>query len=507
MPHTIIPPEIALAQQSIAGWASLVTRGAFKVYPHVAFLVREIHQAIREGYNLLIEAPPRHGKSWLVSRFLPGWYLGRFPGKPVIHASYGLALSKRFGRQIKADIEGYGRPVFDIELDPSSKAAHEFEIKGYPGAFFGVGIGGGLTGRGGSLLISDDTMKGAKEAKSEVQIESLQDWIDTVFGTRREPGAIHIGIQTPWVENDLHGYLLDKRGDQYKHIRLPALAEEDDVLGREVGAALCPARYTREYLERERDAMPSLWWSAMYQCRPSPEEGAIWKRPWWSARYRIEEDASGNPIYRIGDYSTPLSSCSIFMASDMAFSEKRSADYTAIGVFALTPERPHRMLILDFFRERIPAPEYIPQLKRMARQWKAKRIYLERAGQQIGQIQYARKAGLAPMTIGRANDDDVQISGDKDAVHHEASPFARNGRLIPPESAPWWDIVEHELLTYPNAAHDDAADVIAFGCHIAQLDSYRTRFKPQPDELEERREKRKQERERSRSIRPNRPSW
>jgi len=97
--------------------------------------------------RVLVFAPPRHGKSELLKRFV-AWYLGRYPDKTVIVASYNDDLAADFGRAVRRLLNSHGKELFGVELASDSAAVGRFGIEGHAGGLYAVGIGGSLTGRG-----------------------------------------------------------------------------------------------------------------------------------------------------------------------------------------------------------------------------------------------------------------------------------------------------------------------------------------------------------------------
>jgi predicted phage terminase large subunit-like protein len=147
-----------------------------------------------------------------------------------------------------------------------------------------AGVGGPFTGKGANLLIVDDPIKGHEEANSKGQREKIWDWWRANAYTRLEPGGIAIVIQTRWHEEDLAGMIqstMHETGEQWRIVRLPALAESDDPLGRAADEPLWPERYNREELERTRAVQGTYWWSALYQQRPVPLEGGMFQSHWF----------------------------------------------------------------------------------------------------------------------------------------------------------------------------------------------------------------------------------
>jgi hypothetical protein len=171
--------------------------------------------------NVLINMPPRRGKSRRAARWGPLWYLRRFPTRRVVVASYGAQLADEHGRWCRDMIEQHsGQPGtidLGLRLDASSSAANRWDLAGHPsnpGGMRTVGVGGALTGRGAHLLIVDDPVKDAETADSPIYRFRLWEWWTQVALTRLEPGGQVIVIQTRWHLKDLAGQLLmEARGE------------------------------------------------------------------------------------------------------------------------------------------------------------------------------------------------------------------------------------------------------------------------------------------------------
>lgn len=228
--------------------------------------------------------PPRHGKSELCSHYLPAWFLGTFPSRRVILSSYEADFAARWGRKARGTIERYGREFFGVRVSQSSSAANRWDIEGDTGGMDTAGIGGAITGKGADLLIIDDPVKNAEDAASETYRERVWDWWRSTAYTRLEPNGAAIVIQTRWHEDDLTGRILSDSqqagAEQWRVVNLPAIADEDDALGRVKGEALWPERFNLETLERYRQQLGNYFWSALYQQSPAPSEGGIFKKEW-----------------------------------------------------------------------------------------------------------------------------------------------------------------------------------------------------------------------------------
>jgi hypothetical protein len=187
---------------------------------HHRLIARHL-EAVERGdiTRLMITMPPRHGKSMLASEFFPAWYLGRNPDHYVVTATYAQELADDFGRKVKNQIEDplYQAIFPGVGLADDSKSAKRFHIDGaiggyehaisQRGAFYAVGVGGPLTGRGAHLLLIDDPVKNREDAESEVIRRKVKDWYTSTAYTRLMPGGRIVVIQTRWHEDDLTGWL------------------------------------------------------------------------------------------------------------------------------------------------------------------------------------------------------------------------------------------------------------------------------------------------------------
>ena len=211
---------------------------------------------------LIIEAPPRHGKSELISRYLPAWFLGCWPEKKIILATYGAGFSATWGRKAKYTVQEFGH-LFGVKINPDKESAADWETT-EGGGMVSVGVGGPLMGRGADLMIVDDPLKSAEEAISENTRQAQWDWWQSTASTRLEPGGVVIVIMQRWHRNDLAGRLIDESGHggiPVRRLTLRAIAEHDDQIGREIGEPLWPTRYNKE---------------AQYQQLPTRHENAQW---------------------------------------------------------------------------------------------------------------------------------------------------------------------------------------------------------------------------------------
>ena len=275
-----------IARRDYYEYVCYVHEGRYKKAPHSEFVGRVIQEAIdkkkqmnageipTKNQYIAINMPPRHSKSMTITETLPSYYLGNFPEDRVIEISYSDTFARRFGKKNKEKVKQYGADLFDIHISKESSAHDEWLLDNEIGGMISRGVLSGITGMGADLMIIDDPIKNREEADSETHRGKIWDeWIDS-FSTRLHPGAIVILILTRWHEDDLQGRLLSEEYGKplpWQVYNLPLEAEEDDVIGREVGEPLWPERYGLEFIQ-ERKRYPSSF-NSLYQGRPTALKG------------------------------------------------------------------------------------------------------------------------------------------------------------------------------------------------------------------------------------------
>lgn len=259
-------------------WLPVVTPSFNWNWNHLEFIKSQIGKVTKgEIKRLILSVPPRHGKSELVTVRYSAWSIETNPEKRVIIGAYNQTLANKFSRKIRRIVESR------IPLNKERTAVEDWEtLKG--GGCRAVGVGGGITGQGGNLIIIDDPVKNREEANSETYREKVWDWYKDDLYTRCEPDASIILIMTRWHDDDLAGRILGSDdGSNWTLINLPALAEDNDLLGRQPGAALCPDRYDEKELASIHTVMGNSFY-ALYQGRPLPAEGGLFKRHWFAGK-------------------------------------------------------------------------------------------------------------------------------------------------------------------------------------------------------------------------------
>lgn len=256
----------------------------------VDLVASRLQQTIRtRDGRLVISVPPQEMKTTLL-RWAIFWALVDDPDRRVVFASYAAGLARTSGRIVRGLIETYGAEV-GLAVSRTHADAADWEIEGRRGGVFATGRGS-LTGRPADCLIIDDPLRDQQEADSPTVRGAMHEWWESVARTRLAPGAPVIVVQTRWVEDDLAGR---RAAEGWPLINIPALADghTPDALDRPLGEYLTSTRgRTAEDWASIRRDVGERTWAALYQGRPTPLEGGVFKSGWFDL-WRVPELPAG----------------------------------------------------------------------------------------------------------------------------------------------------------------------------------------------------------------------
>lgn len=403
-------------------------------------------ELVRRGFKkrLMINMPPRMMKSFIVSVAFTAWYLGEFPGRRIIVASYSEDLAKLFSRQTRTIMQApWYRRVFPRTVLSKSKQT-ELEITTTAGGGrLGCSLGGQLTGRGGNLIILDDPTK-ADDVMSEAERRRVNRLFFNTFFTRtdnmRKDAIILVG-QRLHVD-DLFGNVL-KRTKDWHRLNLPAVADHETWhrIGerrrhrRKVRELLHPDRMSIADLEERKRALGGAQYSAQYQQDPQPLEGALIKRGWLK-RYIRPPDRSA--FWRV------------VMSADTGTKTGEEHSYSVVTVWGMT-RTDHYLLYL--WRGRLEFPQLCHQIGGLAAAWRPHHVLVEDASSGQALLQALRQQTRLNLLAVKPDTDKLTR-----VLRHTATLEAQ--RVLLPEAAPWLPDLESELFSFPNSEFDDQVDSI-----------------------------------------------
>jgi predicted phage terminase large subunit-like protein len=262
---------------SLIDWAKwIVAQGGQCPVSHHRLLLQQL-DAISQGTidRLMVLMPPGSAKSTYASLLFATWWFTQHPCSSVITTSHTMSLAEHFSRQVRELVREHGLQL-SYSLEAGRQAASHWQVVG-KGEYYAAGLRGSLTGRRADLVIIDDPIKSQSEADSPVLRERFWNWYRSDLTTRLKPNGRVVLIMTRWNEDDLAGRLLAQDTSEWNVIRLPALAGDDDPLGRAPGTALWPQWEDESALRRRRNTVGERTWSALYQQAPRPIVGSLFK--------------------------------------------------------------------------------------------------------------------------------------------------------------------------------------------------------------------------------------
>ena len=424
-------------------------------------VLAEYLDAVRLGEvtRLLVLMPPRHGKTELVSRRFPAHVLGKNPNEQVIGCSYSAELASSINRDVQRILttEEYKHLFPKTRLNDTNvvsmaegtwlRNSKVFQCVGYEGYYLAAGIGGSITGRGFTLGIVDDPIKNRDEANSKTHRDKVWNWWTSTFLTRGEGAKSPTGEErivvtlTPWHEDDLAGRILrhaKENGEKWEVLRLPAVLDvegDDKDLNdpRQFGEPLWPEKYGLEKLDRVKAAVGGRDWSALYQCRPSPQDGGLFNRHWWGW-YPGKLPPGG-----LRDWTISV---------DAAFKDLDSSSYV---VFQLWARSEKNFYLVDQVRERMDFVTTLRALVSFCNKWPVatRKLIEDKAnGPAIISALKDKVPGLVAVTP----------KGSKESRAQAVSAFVESGNVHLPRDASWVGDYVEEFSFFPNGTHDDQVD-------------------------------------------------
>ena len=403
--------------------------------------------AERKIRRLIINIPPRHGKSISASVAFVAWLLGRNPAERVVCASYSAELAMRFARDTRKVMQSqWYRQTF-----PATKllriAAHDIETTAHGGRY-ATSIDGTLTGLGGNIFIIDDPNPAVHEFSAAGR-DHVREWYSTTLMSRfnNVSNGVVIVIQQRLHTEDLSGFLLESGGDDWVHLSLPAVATKDEPIPigpgrwhpRLRGDLLDPARESVQTLAERQRGMTAKTFSAQFQQEPVPEDGEVIKWGW------IREYC-GDPPAASGDR--------IVQSWDTASKAGELNDYSVCTTWLV---KGRDYYLLDVWRDRVTFPDLKRQVYVLARRWDIDDLLIEDKGsgtQLIDQLLDEDEPDL-PRPIRRTPKDDKVIR-----MSAQCS-VLEQGRVHVPADRPFMPVFRAEMLQFPNAKFDDQVDSVS----------------------------------------------
>jgi predicted phage terminase large subunit-like protein len=392
---------------------------------------------------LILQAPPQHGKSELVSRRFPAYLMGALPNANVGTASYNVDLAHDMAQAVRRNLESTEHlrvfPGNAVRTKYQRNTLGDFSTPGGKGRYIGVGVRGGLTGKPLDFMIIDDPIKDAKEALSPNVKEDIWNWFQTVSNTRLSKNSGIVIMATSWAQDDLSGRVIDvlKGSKRLKVLRFPAINSIDEV-GYEPDlplGALIPDFKPLEMLLDIKATMSDYFWSALYQQSAKKLGGNVFNDKCVKYYTRLPEKLD-----------------KVIMSVDAAFKGSDTSDFVAVQVWG---KRGPDVYLLDQVCERLTFTATLTSIIELRKKWTAVRaVLIEDKANGPAIIDVLKKAipGIIP----------VEPDGSKLARAHAVTSYWEAGNVYLPHKAlaPFVTNLVNELTSFPTAAHDDQVDAL-----------------------------------------------
>lgn len=447
-----------LAYSNLRAYVSCKFNG-YRWADHLILLSKYL-MAVESGKikRLMIFAPPRHGKTHLISEFFPAWYLGRNPENQIIAATYSFERAKDVGRTVRNQFldPAYYEIFPSSGVDPNNKSSTNMALLA-GGKYVSVGVGGAVTGRGADLFLIDDPIKGRRDADSEASRRQLKEWFKGVAYTRLMPGGAIVIVLTRWHFDDLAGFLLEETGNQkWTVLKFQAICEEpeNDPIKRKLGEALWPKRYPIDTLRITAETIGTREWNSQYQQNPLPAEGGMVKIENFQ-RYEIKHWLAAETAVRFGSEKPPVpfGIKQLVISLDTAFKESQLNDPSAFTIWGVNKKEAY---LLKVICDRMN----FPKLEKMAItlcNYYGKfnlgpvRLLVEDKASGQSLIQSLRMKTSIPVIA-------CQADANKTIRMDRANALIEAGRVYLPTRAEWLIPYETEMLRFPLWKHDDMVD-------------------------------------------------
>lgn len=421
---------------------------------HTTYLAERITEGVRraahgEEVRLAISLPPGAGKSATASVSAPLYVLRQHPNWPCAIVSGDKQLALKFSRDVRRAILENKVPITLADRS-GSVAAGEWETAQH-GGLLATGRSSGLPGRRIRCLFFDDPTTSLADAYSlRSREQAWEMWQGVIKPRLWQGGNLVCVISTRWHQDDLIGRLLNKQTDDapWEEIRIPAIAENGDPLGREPGEPLLSPQVNETVDDalkrwaRTRQEVGEYVWHSLYQQRPSPPGGAVFNSDWW--QYYTPEDKP--PSNQTTETITSW---------DLAFGTENpeTGDYVVGTVWEKTDGL---IYLLDMVRGRWQFTEQIEQIKKVAERFPQATVHVvEKAANGAAAVDTLRR--VIPGIVGQP------AQGPKIVRAHAVSPMVEAGQVFLPKKASWLDVFLTEATSFPAGKHDDIVDSVSQG--------------------------------------------
>lgn len=419
-------------------------RRNFIVAPHFVIIANALEKVAKgQTKRLIINIPPRYGKTELAVKCFIAWSLAKNPASKFIHLSYSDDLALDNSSQTKEYIESEAfQSLWQMELKKDAQGKKKWFNKD-GGGVYATASGGAITGFGAGVaeskefsgaIIIDDPLK-PDDANSDAKRSSVNERYNSTIRSRvNDRETPIIVIMQRLHEDDLSGFLLSGgSGEEWEHLCLPALNENNEPLWED--------KHSFEELEQIRQSNRYNF-AGQYMQQPAPEEGGEWRKEW----------------FRILDKSEiPLQSLKWELIIDGAYTKDTKNDPSGFQIGAKWNNDYVILSSIDKYLEMPELIKFIPNhIDASGVKVSLTLVEPKASGKSIVQIlRTEAKINIAEIKTKFVNSSKIENA-------RACSSYIEGGRVILVKGN-WNDAFLQQIATFPNGKHDEHIDLTCYG--------------------------------------------
>jgi predicted phage terminase large subunit-like protein len=414
--------------------------------------VMRIEQGDPDYRQSYVNAPPRSGKSFVLTAAHSAWRIARNPRAKIIIASYSMELAREHLSGVRKILsaEWFQMCFSEAALKSDKSDKVETRLGGFVRA---TSVEGLLTGIGGDLIILDDVIKAEDALRPEAR-QRIVDWYRSTVSTRlNDPksGAILVVMQRLHVE-DITTFL--RETGRWTELSLPLIASKTErfqllsgrMINRQKGEVLDPERFDQHWIKNRKNEMGTAMFAAQYQQNPEPDANAIFRKEWFKT------------------YKTAPESGWITISIDTGIKIGPDNDYTVAEVWC---EFRDDHYLIDLVRTKLEMPGLLALVRQLKEKWRPDRILVEDAGSGTSLYQSLHSEMRGYLKT-------VTAAQDKQSRALSCVNLIESGKVWLPESAPWLKNFRAEVCNFPNGKHDDQVDAMTQHLNYAITHSHQS---------------------------------
>ena len=442
----------------------------------------KLAKATNQAYYILVSMHPRSGKSVFISGTYPAYHLTKYPSDRILLFTHSQGLAKEFSIMNRDLLE---EEDLGVRVNPNRRSGDEwFTTANPPGGIKAAGVTSKILGKGFQVTILDDLFASEFESQSEAYRKRLRMIFDSSVSKRLEPGGIFLLPATRWDLSDLPQYIIDTMSaagleDRVVVLNFPALAEDDDLLGRKPGEALIPFRFPREKLLEIKATTPAHIWESQFQGKPQASSGSFFSEDCF--KWFRQEGVYFLWRHKVTQVEKRMfkSELRFFQFWDTTMLDKDDSDFTVCATIGIIKrEDKHLLFIYDILREHVQAADLLERvIKQKQRFPEVQRVFVEEASSGYFLRQTAAKLDIPVFGIKPRGKSKEERAMPLQSFYNMGNVF--HCQSINFKTCEWLKDFEYELTCF-RGRYNDQVDAVAYCALALQSDIDPNKKKDEP---------------------------